>query len=85
MNSGPIRDMVGYGANPPDPRWPEGARLALNFVLNVEEGSEPSFSDGDGYTEASLTETGPQGLTGRDLAASGSGDFGACSRSEICL
>ena len=36
------RDFVGYGANPPDPKWPDGARLAVNFVLNYEEGSEPS-------------------------------------------
>ena len=34
------RDLVGYGANPPDPQWPGGARLALNFVMNYEEGSE---------------------------------------------
>jgi len=31
------RDLIGYGANPPDPKWPGGARLALNFVLNYEE------------------------------------------------
>src|SRR5579862_3908034 len=70
------RDLIGYGANPPDPKWPGGARLALNFVLNYEEGSEPSFSDGDGYTEAFLTETGPQGLTGRDLAAESMFEYG---------
>jgi allantoinase len=46
-------------------------------VLNVEEGSEPSFSDGDGYTEAFLTETGPQGLTGRDLAAESMFEYGS--------
>ena len=32
------RDLAGYGANPPDPRWPGGARLALQVVLNYEEG-----------------------------------------------
>ena len=31
------RDMVGYGGEPPDPKWPSGARLAVNFVLNYEE------------------------------------------------
>ena len=36
------RDLVGYGGKPPDPKWPNGARLALNFVLNIEEGSEYS-------------------------------------------
>src|SRR5438067_9844458 len=34
------RDLVGYGASPPDPQWPGGARLALSFVLNYEEGAE---------------------------------------------
>ena len=31
-----VRDFLGYGPNPPDPRWPGGARLALSFVLNYE-------------------------------------------------
>jgi allantoinase len=71
------RDMIGYGGNPPDPKWPNGARLALNFVMNFEEGSEPSFADGDGFTEASLTEAGPQGLKGRDLAAESMFEYGS--------
>ena len=63
------RDLIGYGANPPDPKWPDGARLALNFVINVEEGSEPSFQDGEGYTEVQLTDAfGRPPLPGRDLA-----------------
>jgi hypothetical protein len=37
------RELIGYGANPPDPKWPGGARLAVNFVMNYEEGSEPSM------------------------------------------
>jgi allantoinase len=41
------RDLVGYGRNPPDPRWPGGARLALSFVVNVEEGAELSLASGD--------------------------------------
>ena len=51
------RDVVGYGGKPPDPQWPGGARLALNFVLNYEEGSESSIPDGDGFSEASLNGT----------------------------
>ena len=47
------RDLIGYGANPPNPNWPGQARLALNFVLNFEEGSEPSVPDGDGHELAS--------------------------------
>ncbi len=34
------RDLRGYGRRPPHPRWPEGARIALSFVLNHEEGAE---------------------------------------------
>jgi hypothetical protein len=63
------RDFVGYGENPPDIRWPGGARLALNFVLNYEEGAEYSMGDGDGRSDATLTEVAqprvPHGL--RDL------------------
>lgn len=50
------RDMVGYGAKPPDPQWPGGARLAVNFVINYEEGSEGSIFDGEDQTETGLTE-----------------------------
>ena len=46
------RDLIGYGGAPPDPKWPNGARLALNFVLNYEEWSEYSVPDGDGFSEA---------------------------------
>ncbi|MBH0238352.1 allantoinase PuuE [Methylobrevis albus] len=70
------RDFVGYGATPPDPRWPGGARLALNLVVNVEEGSEPSVPDGDGASETGLTEGGG-GLEGRDLAAESMFEYGA--------
>src|SRR4051812_25772297 len=73
------RDLIGYGANPPDPKWPGGARLALNFVLNYEEGSEPSVPDGDAASEWSLTENGMlnPGVKGRDLAAEGMFAYGS--------
>jgi putative urate catabolism protein len=71
--------MIGYGATPPDPKWPNGARLALNFVLNFEEGSEASFADGDGYSETGLTESSTQseGFEGRDLAAESMFEYGS--------
>ena len=50
------RDLVGYGGNPPDPQWPGGARLALSFVLNYEEGGERNILDGDPASETFLTE-----------------------------
>lgn len=46
------RDFLGYGASPPDPRWPGAARVAVSFVVNVEEGAELSIIDGDERNEA---------------------------------
>jgi len=71
------RDFVGYGANPPDPRWPGGARLALNIVINYEEGSEASFPDGDGASEIGLTEVSGKSFTTRDLAAESMFEYGS--------
>ena len=50
------RDLVGYGAKPPKVRWPGNARVALNFVLNYEEGGESSILHGDKASEAFLSE-----------------------------
>jgi allantoinase len=50
------RDLVGYGRRPPDPRWPGGARLALQIVMNYEEGGERSILHGDAEAEAVLGE-----------------------------
>ena len=51
MRQATPRDLVGYGAHPPDPAWPGGARIALQIVLNYEEGSEYSILDGDAGPE----------------------------------
>ena len=53
------RDFIGYGVAPPHPRWPGGARLALNFVVNVEEGAERSILDGDEAAETILSDLAP--------------------------
>ena len=50
------RDFVGYGRRPPHPRWPQGARIALQFVLNYEEGAENCVLDGDPSSEVFLSE-----------------------------
>ena len=50
------RDLVGYGKRPPDPKWPGGARLALQIVMNYEEGGERSILHGDKEAEAYLQE-----------------------------
>jgi peptidoglycan/xylan/chitin deacetylase (PgdA/CDA1 family) len=46
------RDLHGYGRRPPHPRWPGDARLALSFVVNVEEGAELALSSGDARNES---------------------------------
>jgi allantoinase len=56
MNPVYPRDMIGYGRRPPHPRWPGGARLALQFVLNYEEGGERCVLDGDSACETFLSE-----------------------------
>ena len=48
--------MIGYGANPPDPKWPGGAKIAVQIVLNYEEGGENNILHGDGASEAFLSE-----------------------------
>jgi putative urate catabolism protein len=50
------RDLVGYGRKPPDPRWPGGARVAVQFVINYEEGGERNTLHGDATSEAFLSD-----------------------------
>ncbi len=57
MTEAYTRDYVGYGANPPDPKWPGGARIAVQFVVNYEEGGEHNVLDGDAHSEVFLLET----------------------------
>jgi peptidoglycan/xylan/chitin deacetylase (PgdA/CDA1 family) len=73
------RDFVGYGPEPVDPRWPGGARIALNVVLNYEEGAEINVPDGDPVSEATLTDSGgaDQGMKARDLAAESMFEYGS--------
>jgi peptidoglycan/xylan/chitin deacetylase (PgdA/CDA1 family) len=58
------RDYVGYGAGPPDPKWPGGARIALNINVNFEGGGERSLMDGDGCSEGVLNDIGMPSLNG---------------------
>ena len=50
------RDMLGYGATPPDAKWPNGAKIAVQFVVNYEEGGENCILHGDAASEAFLSE-----------------------------
>jgi len=50
------RDMIGYGAEPPNARWPGEARIALQLVMNYEEGAENAIFHGDAAAESFLSE-----------------------------
>jgi len=72
------RDFRGYGATPPAPKWPGAARLAVNFVLNHEEGSELSYPEGDGASEWGVSDSAGQAAgAGRDLAAESMFEYGS--------
>jgi len=73
------RDLVGYGGRPPHPRWPGDARIALQFVLNVEEGAEQCILNGDAGSEAYLHELPgrPPRVGERDLSAEGMYEYGS--------
>ena len=64
-DTGYPRDLIGYGRTPPHPEWPGAARLALQIVLNYEEGAENSVLHGDGASETFLSEIiGAQAFAG---------------------
>lgn len=74
-----MRDFVGYANRPPTLRWPNNAGVAVNFVLNYEEGSEYSIANGDGRSETALIEVNaarvPAGS--RDLASESMYEYGS--------
>ena len=51
------RELHGYGPQPPHPKWPNGALIAISFVLNYEEGGENTPANGDVASETFLNET----------------------------
>jgi putative urate catabolism protein len=73
------RDLVGYGERPPDPQWPGGARVALNVVLNYEEGGEYTPLEGDAHSEAYLHEIvgAPPRQGARDLNVESMFEYGS--------
>ena len=73
------RDLVGYGANPPHPKWPGNAKIALQIVLNYEEGSEYSIPDGDDTSEIYLREVpgSSMGKGMRDLQVESVYEYGS--------
>ena len=72
------RDLVGYGRNPPHARWPGRARVALQFVLNVEEGGENCVLHGDVGSEQFLSELfNPAAYPARHLSMEGIYEYGS--------
>jgi len=72
------RDLAGYGPRPPHPRWPGGARIAVQFVLNYEEGGENSVLHGDAASETFLSEiVGAQAFPARHLSMESLYEYGA--------
>ena len=73
------RDLAGYGGKPPHPHWPGDARVALQFVLNVEEGAESCVLNGDPQSEAYLHELPgrPARIGERDLSVEGLYEYGS--------
>jgi len=76
--TGSPRDLVGYGATPPDARWPNGARVAVQFVINYEEGAENSVLNGDERSESFLSEmVGAASHTDRAMAMESLYEYGS--------
>ncbi|AZG44054.1 allantoinase PuuE [Gordonia insulae] len=72
------RDMVGYGATTPDPQWPGGAKIAVQFVLNYEEGSENNVLENDRGSETFLSEMiGAQSFPNRHMSMESLYEYGS--------
>jgi allantoinase len=72
------RDLAGYGRIPPHAQWPDRARIAVQFVLNYEEGGENSVLHGDAGSEQFLSELfNPPSFAGRHLSMEGIYEYGS--------
>jgi len=72
------RDLIGYGANPPNPEWPNKAKIAVQFVLNYEEGAENSILHGDTGSEQFLSEMfNPPAYPARHLSMESIYEYGS--------
>jgi peptidoglycan/xylan/chitin deacetylase (PgdA/CDA1 family) len=75
--AGPKRNFVGYGRHAPRVRWPDGARVAVSFVLNYEEGSEYSHGNGDGRNDGLTEMVYAMDPAYRDLCAESVFEYGS--------
>jgi len=72
------RDLVGYGRRPPHPDWPGGARIAVQFVLNYEEGAENCVLHGDPASERFLSEiVGAEAYPARHMSMESIYEYGS--------
>ena len=72
------RDLIGYGQYPPHPKWPNQAKIALQFVLNYEEGGENCVLHGDEHSEIFLSEIiGAQAYPDRHLSMESMYEYGS--------
>ena len=73
------RDLVGYGRDSFDPQWPNGAKIAVSFVINYEEGGERSLLEGDNQTESVLWEQAhvPVRINSRDPKIESDYEYGS--------
>ena len=72
------RDLKGYGADTPHANWPQGARIAVQFVLNYEEGGENSVLHGDAASEQFLSEMfNPAAFEARHISMEGIYEYGS--------
>jgi putative urate catabolism protein len=72
------RDLVGYGCVPPHAQWPGQARIAVQFVLNYEEGAENCVLDGDAGSETALSEiVGAQSFSARHMSMESLYEYGS--------
>ena len=72
------RDLIGYGKQPPHPQWPGQARVAVQFVLNYEEGGENSVLHGDAGSEQFLSEMfNPASFPDRHISMEGIYEYGS--------
>lgn len=72
------RDLQGYGGNPPDAKFPNGAKIAVQFVLNIEEGAENAVIHGDAQSERFLSDIlGTESFNNRHQSIESAFEYGS--------
>ena len=78
MTKKPLRDLIGYGSNEPKVSWPNNARIAVQIVLNYEEGAENCVLNGDKNSEIFLSEIiGAQPVRDRHISIESLYEYGS--------